>query len=168
MVLPRIARALATGGVAAGAGLTAYAVWETRSFRLREVTMPVLPPGQSSLRVLHLSDLHHTPRQQRKQDWVTGLRACEPDLVVNTGDNIAHRDAVPRLRDALGPLLDVPGVFVFGSNDYYSPTLRNPLRYLLPDNGKRHTSSTLRPWRELWDVYTGAGWLDLTNRHASV
>ena len=34
----------------------------------------------------------------------------------------------------------MPGVFVFGSNDYFSPTLRNPLRYLLPDNGKRHTA----------------------------
>ena len=33
-----------------------------------------------------------------------------------------------------------PGVFVFGSNDYYSPTLRNPLRYLLPDDGKRNTA----------------------------
>ena len=62
-----------------------------------------------------------------------------PDLVVNTGDNLAHRDSVPVVRDALGELLDVPGVFVFGSNDYYSPTLRNPLRYLLPDDGKRNT-----------------------------
>ena len=33
-----------------------------------------------------------------------------------------------------------PGVFVFGSNDYFSPTLRNPLRYLLPDDGKRNTA----------------------------
>ena len=168
MALPPMARVLATGGVAAGAGLTAYAVWETRAFRLRDVTIPLLPPGQPSLRVLHLSDIHLTPGQKRKQDWLAGLCALDPDLVVNTGDNIAHPDSISRLRDALGPLLDLPGVFVLGSNDYYSPTLRNPLRYLLPDNGKRHTNSVLLPWRELTDVFTGSGWLDLTNQRASL
>jgi uncharacterized protein len=168
MVLPPIARALTAGGLAAGAGLTAYAVWETRAFRLRDVTVPLLPPGQPSLRVLHLSDIHLTPRQQRKQDWLASLCALDTDLVVNTGDNIAHRDSVSRLRDSLGPLLDLPGVFVLGSNDYYSPTLRNPLRYLLPDNGKRHTNSTLLPWRELKALFTGSGWLDLTNQRATL
>ena len=152
MRLPPIVRAVGTGGLAAGVGLTAYAVWETRAFSLRDVTVPLLPPGQPSLRVLHLSDIHLTPGQQRKQDWLAGLCALDPDLVVNTGDNIAHRDSIPRLRDALGSLLDVPGVFVLGSNDYYSPTLRNPLRYLFPDNGKRHTDSPLLPWRELKDL----------------
>ena len=43
----------------------------------------------------------------------------------------------PSSLDALGDLLDRPGVFVFGSNDYFEPTMRNPLRYLLPDDGKR-------------------------------
>jgi len=167
MVLPPMMRALAAGGLA-GAGLTAYAVWETRAFCLRDVTIPLLPPGQPSLRVLHLSDIHLNPGQQRKQDWLAGLCALEPDLVVNTGDNIAHPDSIPRLRDSLGPLLDLPGVFVFGSNDYYSPTLRNPLRYLLPDNGKRHTDSALLPWRELRELFTGSGWLDLTNQRASL
>ena len=168
MPLSRFARALAGGGVAAGTLLTGYAVWETRAFRLRDVTVPLLPPGHTSLRVLHLSDIHLTPRQRRKQDWLAGLAELDPDLVVNTGDNIAHRDSIPRLRDCLGPLLDVPGVFVLGSNDYYSPTLRNPLRYLLPDNGKRHTSSALLPWRELKDLFTGSGWVDLTNQQATL
>ena len=58
----------------------------------------------------------------------------------------------------------MPGVFVFGSNDYFSPTLRNPLRYLLPDDGKRHTDTPILPWRDLRDDFIGAGWLDLTNR----
>ena len=57
--------------------------------------------------------------------------------MVNTGDNLAHVDALPPLLDALGPLLDVPGVFVLGSNDYFAPILRNPLWYLLPDDGTR-------------------------------
>ncbi len=147
-----------------GVALTGYAVAETRRFVLREATMPVLPPGQAPLRVLHLSDLHLTPGQRRKQAWVRELGSLRPDLVVNTGDNIAHRDAVPVLLDALGDLLTVPGVFVFGSNDYYSPTLRNPLRYLLPDDGTRHIDSDRLPYEDLRLAFKAAGWLDLTNR----
>ena len=91
------------------------------------------------------------------------LGALRPDLVINTGDNLAHRDSVPVLRESLDSLLDVPGVFVFGSNDYYSPTLRNPLRYLLPDDGQRNTHTPHLPWEDLRDTFTEAGWLDLTN-----
>ncbi len=164
MSLARFVRTVAGGGLLAGAGLTAYAVWETRAFTLREASVPLLPPGQRPLRVLHLSDIHLTPGQARKQEWLAGLAGLRPDLVVNTGDNIAHRDSVRPLRESLGRLLDVPGVFVFGSNDYYSPTLRNPARYLLPDSGKRNTDSAILPWRELKDVLGAAGWIDLSNR----
>ena len=84
-------------------------------------------------------------------------------MVINTGDNLAHRDSVPVLLDALGGLLDVPGAFVFGSNDYYSPILRSPLRYLLPDTGKRYLDQPKLPWGELQKGFVGAGWVDLTN-----
>jgi predicted MPP superfamily phosphohydrolase len=164
MPLPAILRRLVGLGAAAGAGLTAYASWEARQYTLREVTVPLLPPGHRPLRVLHLSDIHMTPGQARKQEWLAGLAATEPDLVVNTGDNLAHRDSVPVVRDALGPLLDVPGVFVFGSNDYYSPTLRNPAKYLLPDDGTRHTDTPILPWRDLREEFLDRGWVDLTNR----
>jgi predicted MPP superfamily phosphohydrolase len=147
-----------------GLAVTGYAVAETRRFVLREATLPVLPPGRAPLRVLHLSDLHLTPGQRRKQAWVRDLGSLHPDLVVNTGDNIAHRDSVPVLVDALGDLLTVPGVFVFGSNDYYSPTLRNPVRYLLPDDGTRHIDSDRLPFEDLRLAFKAAGWLDLTNR----
>ena len=43
----------------------------------------------------------------------------------------------------------MPGVFVFGSNDYYAPGMRNPLRYLLPDTGQRNTTRPQLPWRDL-------------------
>jgi predicted MPP superfamily phosphohydrolase len=154
-------------GAATGAATTAYAVWEARAYTLRCVTMPVLPPGSRSLRVLHVSDLHMTPGQSRKQEWVRSLADLEPDLVVNTGDNLAHPDALPTVLDAFGPLLDVPGVFVLGSNDYFSPTLRNPLRYLLPDDGSRNTDAPELPWQDLKDSFTKTGWLDLTNRRDS-
>ena len=152
----------------AGAGVTAYAVRETRRFVLREVSVPVLPAGTESLRVLHLSDLHLTPTQRAKQAWIRDLATLKPDLVVNTGDNFGHRQSLPVLVDVLGHLLDVPGVFVFGSNDYFAPTLRNPIRYLFPDNGKRHTSSERLPWRELRQSFAEAGWTDLTNRRGRV
>lgn len=164
MPLPAILRPLLGVGAAAGAGLTAYAAWEARQYTLRAVTVPLLPPGHRPLRVLHLSDIHMTPGQTRKQEWLACLAALEPDLVVNTGDNLAHRESVPVVRDSLGPLLDVPGVFVFGSNDYYSPTLRNPLKYLLPDDGTRHTDTPILPWRDLRAEFLDAGWIDLTNR----
>jgi predicted MPP superfamily phosphohydrolase len=155
---------MALGGLAA----TAYAVAETRRFVLREATMPVLPPGHGPLRVLHLSDLHLTPRQRRKQAWVRELGGLSPDLVVNTGDYLAHRDAVPVVLETLGDLLDVPGVFVFGSNDYFSPTLRNPARYLLPDDGTRHVDSEPLPFEDLRRGLKEVGWLDLTNRRDSL
>jgi predicted MPP superfamily phosphohydrolase len=161
-------RAGLVGGALAGTGLTAYAAWEARQYTLREVTVALLPPGHRSLRVLHLSDVHLTPGQERKQAWLRELGGLRPDLVVDTGDNIAHRAVLPVLERSYGDLLDVPGVFVFGSNDYFSPTLRNPLRYLLPDNGKRHTGSEQLPWRELRTLLEKAGWHDLTNRRDSL
>jgi len=164
----RTALGVVGAGALAGTALTAYAVVEARAYTLRRVTMPVLPPGSPELRVLHLSDVHMTPGQTRKQDWLRGLAGLRPDLVVDTGDNLAHRDSVPVVLDSLGDLLDVPGVFVFGSNDYFVPTLRNPVRYLLPDDGTRHTDAPQLPWPDLRDGLTAAGWADLTNQRASI
>jgi hypothetical protein len=137
---------------------------EARAYTLRRVTVPALPAGSPTIRVLHLSDVHMVPGQRRKQEWLRGLAGLRPDLVVNTGDNLAHRASVPVVLDGLGELLEVPGVFVFGSNDYFSPTLRNPIRYLLPDDGTRHTHTPQLPWRELRSAFGDAGWVDLTNR----
>ena len=157
-----IARVAAAGTVAGAAGL-GYAWCEARWFALRHVTVPVLPPGAPELRVLHLSDLHLTPYQRRKREWVASLRSLEPDLVVNTGDSIAHRLAIDPLMDALGPLTEAPGVFVLGSNDYFSPTPRNPFRYLAPGD-RRYTNSKGLPWQYLIDRFRGQGWTELTNR----
>ncbi|MCR6032455.1 metallophosphoesterase [Nocardioides sp. zg-579] len=167
-VAARSLAALAGTGAALGLGLAAYAAREARAYTLRRVEVPLLPPGHRPLRVLHLSDLHVTPGQRRKLAWIAGLRDLRPDLVVDTGDNLAHRDAVGPLLEALGPLLNVPGVFVHGSNDYFEPSMRNPVRYLLPDDGTRHTDTGQLPWRDLTAAFTRAGWLDLTNRTGTV
>lgn len=166
-LLPLVTRLLGACAVTGGV-VTTYAAWEARQYTLRRVDVPLLPVGMRPLTVLHLSDLHLTPGQTRKREWLRGLAALEPDLVIDTGDNLAHLDAVPAVLDSLGPLLDRPGVFVHGSNDYFAPTVRNPFRYLLPDDGTRHTSSRQLPWGELSAGLTGAGWLDLTNRRGSL
>ncbi|CAA9383500.1 MAG: putative secreted protein [uncultured Nocardioides sp.] len=152
----------------AGVGLASYAAWEARQFTLREVTVPILPTGHAPLRVLHLSDIHMAPDQRAKQEWLRGLADLGPDLVIDTGDNLAHMSAVPVVIDSLGPLLDVPGVSVFGSNDYFSPGWRNPMRYLLPDNGHRTTHTPQLPWRELKQRFADRGWVHLCNELGTV
>lgn len=144
----------------------AYAHLETKLFTVREATLPVLPPGMADLRILHISDLHLTPSQQRKIDWVRSLAELRPDVVVNTGDNMAHRQALRPLLHALEPLLgSAPGMFVMGSNDYYAPHAKNPARYLLPDaRVPRTTRERDLPADELAREMRSAGWKDLTNR----
>ncbi len=160
----RLTRTLALGAIAGVAGAVYSAGYEVRAFTLRRAEMPVLPPGSDPLRVLHLSDIHMTPRQHKKQTWIRSLAELEPDLIVNTGDNLAHMQSVPVILDALGELLDVPGVFVMGSNDYFSPSVRNPLRYVLPDDGQRNTHTEKLPWRDLRAGFESRGWVDLSNR----
>lgn len=155
---------LTAATLAAGVVGAAYAHAESRWFALRRATVHVLPPGSRPLTALHVTDLHLTPRQQSKHDWVRGLAALEPDLVVCTGDNLAHQDSVPTVLSAYGGLLDRPGVFVFGSNDYFAPTPRNPFAYLGRDQGKRQTHSPALPWRDLRDAFVDRGWRDLSNR----
>ncbi|MGH3506701.1 MAG: metallophosphoesterase [Nocardioidaceae bacterium] len=155
---------IAAGLGAVGAGCAAYAAgYEVRAFRLRYADMPCLPADSEPIKLLHLSDIHLVPRQARKQEWLRGLAALDPDVVVNTGDNIGHAQSIPLLMDALGALTDVPGVFVFGSNDYWGPVAKNPLRYFLPNGGRKKFHGPLLPWRELRAELLGTGWLDLTN-----
>ena len=123
------ARTIASLTAVAGAAAIGYAsIIERNWFVLREQAIPVLPPTAEPLRVLHISDLHLTPGRHRLMAFVRSLASLEPDLVVNTGDSIASAEAVGPLLDSLGPLLDVPGVFVYGSNDLYSPKPKNPAR----------------------------------------
>ena len=153
-------RGILAAATLAAAG-TAYAGAEARRWTLRQATLPVLPAGCAPLRILHISDLHMTPGQVSKQRWVASLAALGPDLVVNTGDNLAHPRAVPAVLRALQPLLALPGLFVFGNNDYYGPKPKNPAHYLL-GTGKRIRGAPL-PWADLRAAFTEHGWLDLTH-----
>ena len=157
---------LPAAAVATGAVVTAYAgLYERTRWTLRRFDVPVLAPGSAPLTVLHLSDLHMTASQRDKQEWVAALAELEPDLVVDTGDNLAGHDAVPTVLEALDPLLDRPGAFVLGSNDMYAPEPHNPARYLLGPSSRWHIRKEPDlPWEKLCDDLTAAGWLDLNNQ----
>jgi len=155
--------------IAGAAGLGYATVIERNWFALREQAVPVLPDGAPRLRVLHISDLHLTPGRHRLMAFVRSLASLEPDLVVNTGDSIASPEAIKPLLDSLGPLLDLPGVFVYGTNDLYSPRPRNPARYLWRTSaGDHRRDEPDLPWEKLGGEMAAAGWLDLNNRRGQL
>ena len=60
-----------------GAGCLAYGTLvERNAFTVRRFDVPVLPPGATPLRVLHVSDLHITAGQRSKHDWIRGSPAA--------------------------------------------------------------------------------------------
>jgi uncharacterized protein len=152
-----------------GASCLAYAgLYEVNAFRIRRVDVPVLPSGARPIRILHISDVHMTPHARARQRWLSTLGALEPDLVINTGDNLADKEAVQYVLTSFGRLLDRPGVYVWGSNDYYAPTFKNPLRYLEGPSRRERRSPRTLPWQDLGRGFKEAGWIDLTHTRASL
>jgi predicted MPP superfamily phosphohydrolase len=159
--------ALPLAVLAAGTATVGYAAGVERTrWTLRNFDVPILEPDAEPVRVLQISDLHMTPGQRSKQQWVRELAGLDPDLVLLTGDNLAHRDAVPAVLHALAPLLDRPGGFVFGSNDYYGPRPKNPFKYFDRDHTK--VFGPPLPWEDLRDVLAESGWADVNNGQATV
>ena len=130
------------------------------SFVVRNAQIPILPAGHKPITILHFSDLHLTPAVKTEIRDIKSLIDLNPDLVISTGDFLGAIDAVPVVLDALDQLLDIPGLFVFGSNDYYAPRMKNPLLYLKEDNGKRIHGEPL-PSHELADGLVTRGWHNL-------
>jgi uncharacterized protein len=163
--------ALTTFG-AVGAVGAAAAVWgvgiERYLFTVRYHALRILPETAAPLRVLHVSDAHMAPWQHRKQDWIAGLAALKPDVIVNTGDNLGHRDGLDGIRRAFAPFAGIPGVFVHGSNDVQAPSPRNPLLYFTGPS-KHRTDIEKLDVGELDGYLTGElGWTDLDNTAARV
>lgn len=131
-------------------------------FALRRIELAVLDRGAWPIRLLHLSDLHIVPGQRHKSTWVSSLADLRPDLVINTGDTLSHIRAVPAAVAAFGELLDAPGAFVFGNNDFSAPVRKSPHRYFFPGQQPAPRGAPL-PWRDLRAAQTEHGWLDLTN-----
>lgn len=158
----RLAKAAALT-LGAGVACVAYGTFvESAAFRVRRFDVPVLEPGASPLRVLHLSDVHLMPWQRRRIAFLSSLAGLEADLVICTGDCLSSPDAVATFRSALGPLLDAPGAFVFGSNDFNAPTLRNPLHYVWASTAREAEPSAMAT-EELRGALASGGWLDLND-----
>jgi len=153
-------------GAAAAVGAGAFA-WgslvERNRFTVRHETLPILEPGARPIAVLHLADLHLAPWQTEKQEWVRSLVDFEPDLVVNTGDNLGHEDAYEALEYALAPFDSVAGVFVNGSNDYFGPTFKSPTRYFTGPSKHKKTAIPLDTPRMERYFENDLGWLSLNN-----
>jgi predicted MPP superfamily phosphohydrolase len=133
---------------------------ERNLFTVKYDSVAILPKGAKPIRVLHVSDIHLAPWQKRKQSWISKLAELKIDLVVDTGDNLGHRDAIKPALECLAPLIRIPGVFVNGSNDYYEPTLKNPLAYLAKPSipAQQHRLDT-----ETFTRALEVGWLNLNN-----
>ncbi|WP_067194228.1 metallophosphoesterase [Microbacterium sp. XT11] len=157
---------------AVGAAGAAAAVWgigiERYLFTVREVTASALAPGSAPIRVLHISDAHMAPWQHRKQDWLASLAQLQPDLIVNTGDNLGHRDGLAGIRRAFEPFAGIPGVFVHGSNDVSEPSPRNPLKYFAGPSEKQHWAPELDTAAMDRFFTDELGWTPLDNTAARV
>lgn len=153
--------AVGVGSVVWGVGIERYL------FTLRRHDLAVLPAGAAPLTVLHLSDAHMAPWQHRKQRWIARIaEEVQPDLVVNTGDNLGHADGLLGIREAFAPLRGVPGFFVHGSNDVVGPSARNPLKYLTGPS--RHTRRAEVLDTAAMDAFftEDLGWTDIDNTAA--
>jgi uncharacterized protein len=158
--------ALAIGAAGAAAFAWGSLVERTR-WTLRRAEVPVLPAGAAPIRVLHVSDLHMAPWQRDKQAWVASLARLEPDLIVDTGDNLGHERGIEGIRRAFEPFRGIPGVFVNGSNDYFGPSLKNPFSYFGGPSGQVRRGKRL-DIDELHDYFRDLGWDDLDNTAASL
>lgn len=141
---------------------------EPRDFRIRTARVPILPADSQPLVALHISDIHLLARQYTKLEFLKILELLEPDFVISTGDNISEAEAVLPLIDALGGLFEIPGFFVFGSNDYYGPKLKNPFRYLWKSTAISHEQAKSKvknlPAAKLATSFSERGWINLMER----
>jgi predicted MPP superfamily phosphohydrolase len=162
-------RAAVGAGIGAGAIALAWGVViEKNLFGVRHEVLPLLPPGSERMRILHLSDIHMAPWQSGKVDWIRSLAELEPDLIVDTGDNIGHREAYAALELALAPFEGTPGVFANGSNDYFGPIAKNPLSYFGGPSvrPKPHPDLDVERMEDYFENILG--WTSLDNAAATV
>jgi predicted MPP superfamily phosphohydrolase len=137
-------------------------------FAVRREELKILPKGSKEITVLHISDIHMAPWQRRKQNWIRKLNRLNPDLVINTGDNLGHQKAIPATLAALAGLRQLPGVFVNGSNDLYAPSVRNPFKYFSSPSKVHEETHERLDTDALISGFTQSGWKALNNASATL
>ena len=150
----------------AGASALAWGSFERRWPTLRHVHVTLDPSRNiQPLTILHVSDLHMFPGQNFIEDFLSKVTATNHiDFVVSTGDNFSSVDGLVPLMRAYTPLLDYPGAYVLGSNDYYSQMPKSWVRYLVGGHPRKARTTPNLPWTELTSAFHEAGWANLTNR----
>ena len=118
-------------------------------------------PGSTPLRVLHLSDIHMRPTQRHKQAWLRELSRWEPDLVVNTGDNLSTPDrSRPWCRHS--GICCRYRVCSCSAATTISPRAEESRPSTSPTATTGRTAKPL-PWQDLRAAFSERGWLDLTH-----
>lgn len=167
--LPRSVGRLVGATALVGAACFGWGLVEATLYTVRRLTLPILPAGSRPFTALHISDIHLLATQRRKLEFLSHLADLKPDLVLNTGDNFSQRQSLHPLLEALSGFSGVPGIFVFGSNDFHLPSKAKPLRYLRQGRSfyRPHDRDAL-PWEELKEGFESFGWQDATHRRLAL
>ena len=158
-----------TWGAATCTAAAAYAVAESRRYRLVERAIPV-PVGHPSMTILHVSDPHVMRRRLALRRFLMALPARlpeVPDLVLATGDLIEDDTGIDSLVEAFGRLEARHGRFyVLGSHDYYRSSLAGFAGAIKMFIGKERTPYTAKrnSVHLLEEGLQSKGWIALTNR----
>jgi len=139
---------------------------ERQLFVVRSESIKVLPRGSKAFNVLQIGDIHLAPWQRSKQRFIKKLVEHPIDFVVNTGDNLGHKMAIQPLLECLAPLLEKPGAFVNGSNDYYAPVPKNPVGYIF--QASKEPKSARLETTKMTTAFEKAGWHNLNNKAVDI
>lgn len=106
------------------AGRSAFAEPFLLTIERHSILLPRLPPALDNLRIVQLSDLHHSPFTGREQieQAVAAANSLEPDIVALTGDYVSHeREYAAPCAEMLGRLRARCGVYaVLGNHDHWT------------------------------------------------
>jgi hypothetical protein len=130
-------------------------------------TCPSCRRAPSPVRILQITDLHLTPPQRRKQDWVRALDRLEPDLVLDTGDNLAHQARCRASWTRSAPASTAPVRLVMGLQRLLGTRAENPWATIREALRERVLGEPLR-WREPADSLVAAGGPTSANTRAAV
>ena len=106
------------------AGRAAFAEPFRLTIERHTILLPRLPPALDGLRIVQLSDLHHSPFTGREQieQAIAAANSLEPDIVALTGDYVSHeREYAAPCAEMLGRLRARCGVYaVLGNHDHWT------------------------------------------------
>lgn len=130
-------------GVAAlGAGCVGYGTFIEREwYRLRHLPVQgvLRDASRGPIRLLHVSDTHFDPPDERKRRWLAEVATEDYDAVIATGDLLGGTNAEAFAGEALACLTDGrPGLAILGSNDHFAPAFKTPLFYFRDSERRVH------------------------------